>query len=457
MSTFLLDSGRLAPATHAGIIPDGFNAEWCDLVRQDVLDLVGLDAFAVAWDQGTPPLLTAMNATGVVVGAAVLPRLDLVTLAELLARAGHAHTQPWHVTAGRYGAGVAAFRRDWNAFREARSFPPGRLPALVVVTGAISAQVRQALPLLAGVHLVRAQVRQDDRGRDLLDLDAVTGTGAGWSGPVASEPAAGADVAPSADKATPASNGAATSPAERAVTPSANTGTSPADGAMTASTAGPAAHSANGAAAAPAASTPTPLPRRADGDRAPETTGPTSSGTGRARRDERDVPTAITAITAPTPQDAGALPGPVIAENVCTTADLPVRLDGPPSPDAPSGPDAGTLVDTARQQGCSDLQRVAVLVRAPVQIELQHGKTRRQATLRPDGRVVLADGTVHTDLARASMHLAGAAPADPWQAWRFSDANLPLADARAEAQRYPTTRTVTGPPGTPVPGRRARL
>ncbi|MGC0272289.1 hypothetical protein ACO0LV_04745 [Pseudactinotalea sp. Z1739] len=435
MSTFVLDSGRLAPATRAGIVPDGFNAGWCDLVRQDVLDLVGLDAFAVAWDGGTPPLLTAMDATGAAAAAAVLPRLDLVTLSELLARAGHVHTQPWHVTAGRYGAGLAAFRRDWNAFREARSFPPARSPALVVVTGAISAQVRQALPLLTGVHLVRAQVRQDDRGRDLLDLDVLSRTGADRSGPGAVEVAAEGDVALSVNGATATSNGAA-------VTPANTTATSRTDGAVTASVAGSAVHSTNGAAAPPT--------------------------NGQARRNEPEAPTAITAITAPTPDDAGAPPGPVIAEDVRTTADLPSGLEAPPGPespsnsdaaprpDAPSGPDARTSAETV-QQGCSDLQRLAVLVRAPVQIELEYGKTRRQATLRPDGRVVLADGTVHTDLARASMHLAGAAPADPWQAWRFADANLPLAEARAEAQRHHTARPAAQSPDAPVPGRRARL
>ncbi|MGC0249245.1 hypothetical protein [Pseudactinotalea sp. Z1748] len=455
MSTFLLDSGRLAPATREGIIPDGFNAGWCDLVRQDVLDLVGLDAFAVAWDQGTPPLLTAMRATGAVVGAAVLPRLDLVTLAELLARAGQAHTQPWHVTAGRYGAGIAAFRRDWNAFREARSFPPARLPVLVVVTGAISAQVRQALPLLEGVHLVRAQVRHDDRGRDLLDLETVTVTGAGRSGSGASEAAGDGHVAPSVNRATATSNGAAISPANGAVTASASsTATSPPNGTAAHSANGTAAHSANSTATAHAAGPPTPLALRADGDRAQGTTSPAPAGSRRAHRDERDVPTAI---TVPTPQDVGARPGAVIAEDVPTTTDMPSRHAAPLRPDAPSGPDSRAPVDTTRQQVCPDLHRVAVLVRAPVQIELECGKTRRQATLRRDGRVALADGTVHTDLAHASMHLAGAEPADPWQAWRFSDANLPLADARAEAQRHLTTRAGAGSPDTPVPGRRARL
>ncbi|HLS25556.1 MAG TPA: hypothetical protein VK063_06755 [Beutenbergiaceae bacterium] len=171
MPTYMLDSGRLEPVAHQDVVPDGFCEQWCALVRPQVLELTETAAFAVAWDDARPPLLTAVTPHGQVLTAAVVPRLDLVTLAELIARSGRALVSSWAQVAERYPRGAAAFRRDWNAFRENLSRPAGPLPTLTVVTGAVSEEVSWSMSLLDQVRIIRARVRRDQQGRHLLDLD----------------------------------------------------------------------------------------------------------------------------------------------------------------------------------------------------------------------------------------------------------------------------------------------
>lgn len=174
MPTFMLESGRLAPVTHQEGIPDGFSEQWCALVRPDVLELTDTAAFAVAWNGSRTPVLTAMDADGAVLTAAVLPALDMVTLSELIAVAGRARMLPWADIAARYPRGAAAFRRDWNAFRETSPRPGAPVPSLLVVAGSVSEHVMWSLPLLEQVRIVGARLRRGPGDSHLLDLAPVS-------------------------------------------------------------------------------------------------------------------------------------------------------------------------------------------------------------------------------------------------------------------------------------------
>lgn len=383
MPTFLLESGRLAPVAHPGVVPDGFTDGWCTLVRPDVLDLAGCDAFPVVWDSGSPPLLNAMRADGAGLAVAVLPRLDLVTLAELLARAGQVAEQSWADLAGRYPRGVAVFRRDWNAFREGRALPAQSLPGLVVVTGSTSAQVRQALPLLGRVQILLAQVRRSQGGAHLLDLEPMDASGPG--------PGPGART---------------TRPDDRTVQPGSR---------------------------APQPDAPSAQP----GDR----TTRRDDRTARTGRTKPNLPAAVTDAPSSSAAAGEHRGAPTVSAATRVRSQAPASAPTPPRP---------------AEAGCPDLRQVAAMMQVPVPIEYHHGSDRQQATLNPSGQVEFPDGTRYTDLARASAALGSTEAPDPWQAWRFTDGQFPLAEARAEARRIRARSNGSRAARSPQRGRRAR-
>lgn len=378
MPTYMLGPGGLEPVVHQDDVPDGFGEEWCALVRPQVLELTDTPAFAVAWDADRPPLLTAMSAEGEVCTAAVLPRLDLVTLAELIARAGRARVASWAQVARRYPRGAAAFRRDWNAFRESASGSAVHGAALTVVTGTVSEEVAWSMPLLEQVRIVQARVRRGRRGKYLLDLD----------------PLDAATVPHRADATTPAASAAAplaaTVPEER--------------------------RSRGGSAQQPSAGDPSPP---VEGRRQPGAAEKSAA----AQRPAGDARSAAEDARRPAEQRRPRARRAAAPDAV--TAATPAAPDGLAEPDDREA-----------------LGLVAALVQAPAAIELHHNEVRHRATLHSAGEIVLPDGTRYSDLRRACVELIGADHPDPWLMWRFTDGQFPLAEARAEALRHRERRRV---------------
>lgn len=360
MPTFMLESGRLAPVTHQEGIPDGFSEQWCALVRPDVLELTDTAAFAVAWNGSRTPVLTAMDADGAVLTAAVLPALDMVTLSELIAVAGRARMLPWADIAARYPRGAAAFRRDWNAFRETSPRPGAPVPSLLVVAGSVSEHVMWSLPLLEQVRIVGARLRRGPGDSHLLDL------------------------APVSTREISRSPGTAT-PSRRSPSTSAPPRRSPATDRSAAPDTPPhRSPSSDGASRVPAGTDPSP-------QRSPAV--PVRSRR-RAVADPAEPAATPTATTVPSPEEG-------------------------PSPDEPADSEA--------------LELVATMVQAPAAIELRHHQARHRATLNAGGAIVLPDGTRYTDLGKACADLLGDEHPDPWRSWLFTEGQLPLAEARAEA------------------------
>lgn len=374
MPSFVLDSGRLARAAFGRVTHGGLSEEVCRTVREGVVDLLDQPLFPVAWDNGEPPVLTAMDRDSRVVSVAVVAHLGQAQMMDLLARAGRSATTPWVSIAERYDGGVPAFRRDWNAFRESLppSVPPG--PQIIVLAGALDPAVAQALPVLDGVLVRHLQVRSTETGQVMVELDDAAGLSAR---------AAPADGRRS--RRTPAGTHSPPRDEGTAVQDRASVQVDDVDQTLPRAPVRPGVP-APGRAAAPAS----------------------------AQREPEPAPAPATQPTPVAPPAAAAAAPTRAAPEPASNAQMP----------AP----------TARANGVG-LSDVAHLVGAPVQIELRaNGTPAHRATLRIDGTLVLADGSERTDLDGATRDLVPGGQGDPWQVWHFVQGGLPLADALTEAR-----------------------
>src|SRR5699024_6017168 len=133
MPLFEFDEGRLVPAQFGRPVLETVEPEVLQAVREQVLEVVAEPLFPVSWhDDDARPRLTAMDPSGQVVMVEVTQRLDAASLVAALSRAGRMAERGWLELAETYPRGVAAFRRDWNSFREAMPPHPVPGPRLVV-------------------------------------------------------------------------------------------------------------------------------------------------------------------------------------------------------------------------------------------------------------------------------------------------------------------------------------
>lgn len=169
MPSFAFDSGSLVPATHDQPVTSPLSSHLRSALRDYLLDVIEADLFPIEWSEEDEPVLTAMDPSGQVVTAWVTDALDGPGLMRALTRAGETVATPWLSLAGRYRDGVGSFRRDWNAFREAR--PPGAQPGprLYVVAGEVTREVLEAARVLHGVRLFSVDTREQG-GRQILDV-----------------------------------------------------------------------------------------------------------------------------------------------------------------------------------------------------------------------------------------------------------------------------------------------
>ena len=173
MPLFEFDAGQLVPAQVGHAVTDPVQPAVLDAVRAQVLEILRLPLFPVTWqDDDGAPRLTAMDATGQVVSVEVHELLDAAALVGALGRAGRSAEQGWLDVARSYPRGVGAFRRDWNAFREAQ--PAGTTVAarVHIIAAHIDDDARQALDALAGAGVVVHElvVRAMSSGRLFVDV-----------------------------------------------------------------------------------------------------------------------------------------------------------------------------------------------------------------------------------------------------------------------------------------------
>ncbi len=436
MPSFAFESGHLVPATFGRQGPSRLTQELKSALRRYLLDVLEADLFPISWSDGAEPVLTALDPAGQVVTAVVVDRVDSATLMRALARAGENAAAPWLTIAGRYRAGVPGFRRDWNAFREARPAGPRLGPQLYLLAGDVSSEVLSGLRVLHGVRVVAVDVRETPTGAPLLEVADVA--------PARLRVFDGAAVPELAPLAGAAAGGAAAG--------------APGVGVQGVGTQDVGVQGA-GAADPPAQPAPAqPWARPAAAGRPDPSTPPAPFGPPAPA----DPPVPVSPpvpVDQPAPQNG---PGPLT---------WPDPVDGPapvvrpapvdehesrlaPRPEPVARPEARTAARREPEpvRASENLRAVAALVDAPVRIVLRSRDHDHPAWLREDGVVVLAGGAEHGELASAAAHLLGHEPADAWSQWRFAEGGLALADARAEVIRTTRAEHHRAAPAPPGPG-----
>jgi len=145
-------------------------------VRSQLVDVLRRPVFPVAWErEGETDVLTALDASSQVMCIELLDSLDADALVAAMARTAVAAQSGWSELASRYPGGSAAFRDDWDEFREAVPINAGQGPRLTLIALGVHEEVRAALAMLlcSGIEVQEAQVRTAPDGRLLVGLEPV--------------------------------------------------------------------------------------------------------------------------------------------------------------------------------------------------------------------------------------------------------------------------------------------
>ena len=103
-------------------------------VRSQLVDVLRRPVFPVAWErEGETDVLTALDASSQVMCIELLDSLDADALVAAMARTAVAAQSGWSELASRYPGGSAAFRDDWDEFREAVPINAGQGPRLTLI------------------------------------------------------------------------------------------------------------------------------------------------------------------------------------------------------------------------------------------------------------------------------------------------------------------------------------
>ncbi len=384
MPLFEFDAGHLVPAQVGHAVTDPVDPAILDAVRAQVLEILGLPVFPVTWqDDDGAPRLTAMDPAGHAVSIEVLDLLDARALVAALARAGDSGERGWIEVAQSYPRGVGAFRRDWNAFREAQPVGTTVTARVHVVAARIDDDVRQALDALAGAGVVvhELAVRAMSSGRLFLDVTEV-------SVPVAPLPWLLPGRTPATLEHAPGPHLLPERPAPHRSVPAAQPQT---DGTPTA-----------------------PAPAAPDGTAAPAS--PSGDG-GPAPRSRRAARRAVRAVEQPEgPEHAASEP-----------AGAPdVGASDAGAPDA-GAPDAGAPDE--------DLLSIGANLGTPTPLVWTQNGRRQEATLQPDGWIVVGDTSFPAPEAAAAA-VSGDRVNDAWGAWRFGEHGPTLREAREEVRAH---------------------
>lgn len=366
MAIFELDGGRSTLVQPMRPRADSFEAESSTLVADHVSDLLGEQVLTVREGGPGGPHLLALDAGARPVVVEVVQLLDAAGLVRALRHAGGAARLSRADLARMYQGGGEAFEADLAVFRDRAPFLQAQAPAragarLVVVCADVAEDVADAVDHVVAsgdVEVLRVGVTQGPGGRRYLDVSPLT-----W---------------------TPGQR--------RAVEPGPRTGAVPAVRAADQ----PAPSRVSAPQRRPAAVTdPTPVVRAGVPQPAADDHGPHRHA-------------------APEPEAEPVRPAARADE---TTLMAPVPAEG----DAPAEAQHRDTQDVAA------LPELAALAAAERQaLELVWLRVRRGqrlvATLRADGLIELADGSVHADPdAAASVAADLERPTDGWRVWRFGD------------------------------------
>ncbi|WP_127126813.1 hypothetical protein [Georgenia sp. SYP-B2076] len=435
MPFFEFDEGRLVPAQFGRPVADEVEPEIFQAVRDQVLEVVQHPLFPVSWhgdgrrpgsyrDAAAPaPRLTAMDASGQVVTVEVIETLDSAALVAALSRSARNAELGWTQLSDLYPQGVAAFRRDWNIFRE--SMPPRSEPGprLILVASAVADEVRPALDALvgSGVEVHEMALRQMTNGRRFLEVTELTQQRLRLATVLTGRTVEHAELGGGPDAVTQVMTVVPASTVDAALTATS--------GAQDAQPTNPDAHS-----------TPPPTPDvdepAADEPAADEP----AAGVRVARRGHRDA-------VAP-PEAAADAPAHAHADApvVVTSAEArPAPTQGAPADGGAPAPNAtahadGTRPGEAPAPAPSDELRIVGLAQIARALggdtpllwsQLRRG-IRHEATLTAAGALVLGDGSTFEDPDAAATAASGRVDVDGWRVWRFGEAGPSLADARSE-------------------------
>ena len=156
-------------------------------VRGQLVDVLRRPVFPVVWQrEGESDVLTALDAACQVMCVELLEHLDAGALVSAMARTAAAAQSGWADLASRYPGGSAAFRQDWDEFRETVPISAGPSPRLTLIAMGVNDDVRASLAMLvcSGVEVQEAQVRTASDGRVLVGLEPVRHDVLGGSGAV---------------------------------------------------------------------------------------------------------------------------------------------------------------------------------------------------------------------------------------------------------------------------------
>jgi len=371
MAIFELDGGHGSLVQPMRPRADAFEADSAALLADHVTDLLGEQVLPVREGGAGGPHLVALDAASRPVVVEVVQLLDEAALVRALRHAGGASRLSRADLARMYRGGPEAFEADLAVFRDRAPILQAQGPVrpgarLVVVCGEVADDVLEAVD-----HVTAGG------GVEVLRLGVTQGPGGRRY----------VDVSPLPAAAGP----------RRAVEPGPRTGAVPV-------AAGP---SRPRAASGAAPTDPTPVVRVAPDVAAAAAeapgAGPDADGAAHHRH-----------------AAAGAAPRP--APRTDETTLIPPVVDGVPAQRERTGdteplPELEALASSERR----DLELVWHRVRR---------NQRLVATLRVDGLIELADGSVHADPSTAATAAADLErPADGWRVWRFGEDGPTLGEA----------------------------
>lgn len=422
MAIFELDGGRGSLVQPMRPRTDSFEVDSATLIGEHAAALVGEQVLPVR--EGAPggPHLLALDAASRPFVVEVAPLLDETALVRALRHAGGAARLSRADLARMYPGGGEAFEADLAVFRDraplVRSQAPGDGVRLVIVCAEVAEGVLDAVEYVTAgtqVEVLRLGVTQGPGGRRYVEVAPLpSGQGAAPARrAVEPGPRTGAvQVAPRA------SGSAVTDPTPTVPAPA---GPAPA-GPATAAAATPAAATPGPATAGPApAPGPAPVGVPAQADAPVVREGRPQPVAAASEHPHRHVATGLRA-------DETTLLPPVPAEGPAPSAARPV-------PDAPSPAGDGPAAAVPPAPGASPVL-AALAASHGGDVELVWHRARRGqrfvATLRGDGLIGLADGSVHTDPGAAASAAADLESAtDGWRVWRVGDDGPTLGEATA--------------------------
>lgn len=169
--TFLqLTQGRLEATSIGRRADEDSHVAALTAVRSQLIDVLGRPLLPVEWTQtGHGHALTALDPSGQVVTVEVLREVGPADLLAAMARQHQAGGASRAQLAARYPGGAVAFSQAWNEFREALPLHVEPGPSLIVLTCALSPQVRGSASLLRGSGVEMYLI-------DVRELEEVTGT-----------------------------------------------------------------------------------------------------------------------------------------------------------------------------------------------------------------------------------------------------------------------------------------